>query len=839
MEPPRRTASYASSRLSGGQVAGNLEQFGRSESSLHAERAAATLRSPTSTDEVATEARATAPARETTTHDGEPARSAPGFDFGLSQSPEPIRITSQSSSTPSTTGPAPSSSKSDDSPPTRHAQLSHGVVPALSNRPSMGALRTQLQQGMPRPSLRRPAHSSTPNLQALQSPNSPMTYQDLGSDYTRYYNPFSDSPRSSFHESRAGTPRGARTTGNTTPRLGKHPLNPFMTPNASTTKINILYDPEKNASVIDDRLTAPYDDKGMASWPLITDKEEDDDEMHMPHPDDDIKYKAKLSDHFTKDSIISTFGLAFMIIGLLFIFIALPVLSATGVIDYNSAYGVPLSWLPQLGKAEPWATVNSKTYPLLQNLRKGLIDPDTPKAAMKKTGSTGDEYELVFSDEFNDNNRTFYEGDDPYFFAGDFWYGATKDLEWYDPDAVTTWDGTLELRLDKFENHGLQFRSGMLNSWNQLCFKGGIFEVSVSLPGPGGVPGLWPGAWTMGNLGRPGYLSTTDGLWPYTYQACDIGITPNQSSSDGLSNLPGQRLPSCTCPGEDHPTPGTGRGAPEIDIIEVGATYPPINMPIATQSYQVAPFDVYWYPNYNFTAFPDYSLSWYNGYTGGPYQQAISATTNLNKDWYDGNQYQRYSFEYVPGEGEKSFINWKIGDQTMFMMDGRAIGPNGNVQARQISEEPMSLILNLGISNSWTWIDWEHLTFPTVMRIDYVRWYQKKGESMVTCDPPGFETTKYIKDHIKAYTNYNLTVSTVLMMLISSLISISNGTKQVILGLNTNSTPTNARNRGNLSSFSCFPCTFYEQACAFERFKIQSTMVISRTYHGVWVAKSR
>ncbi|KAJ4351057.1 beta-glucan synthesis-associated protein [Ascochyta clinopodiicola] len=541
-----------------------------------------------------------------------------------------------------------------------------------------------------------------------------------------------------------------------------YPINPFLTPNltptASTSKINILYDSEKNVSLIDDRLAASYEEKGMATWPLIGDEDEPDDEMHMPRPDDDIKYRVKFKDHFSRDNIVSTIGLFIMVVGLLFVFLGLPILSALGIIGYNSYYGTPLSQMSKYPQAEPWAIVNNKKYPLLQNIRTGLIDPDTPKYAMEKKGEFGDEYELVFSDEFNDNNRTFYEGDDPYFFAPDIWYGATKDLEWYDPDAVTTWEGTLELRLDQFDNHGLKFRSGMLNSWNHLCFKGGIFEVSVSLPGPAGVPGMWPGAWTMGNLGRPGYLSTTDGMWPYTYQACDVGITPNQSSSDGLSNLPGQRLSSCTCPGEDHPTPGTGRGAPEIDIIEVGATYPPHNMPIATQSFQVAPFDVYWYPNYNFTAFPDYSVSWYNGYTGGPYQQAISATTNLNKNWFDGQQYQRYSFEYVPGEGEDAFISWKVGDQTMFMMDGRAIGPNGNIQARQVSEEPMSLILNLGISDSWTWIDWEHMKFPAVMRVDYVRWYQKKGEEkLVTCDPPGFETTKYIKEHMNAYTNPNLT----------------------------------------------------------------------------------
>ena len=618
-----------------------------------------------------------------------------------------------------------------------------------------------------RPSHQPPVRTRQKSTQDLTSQNtrpigSPLTMQDLGSDYTRYFNPYFAGARSISSEKLIS--RSVPTSGTTSPMAKAHSVDPFLTPNltptASTTKIDILYDSEKNASLIDDRLAAPYEERGMALWPLIGDGDEPDDEMHMPRPDDDVRYKARLKDHFTKDSIVSTIGLFIMVLGLLFVFIGLPVLSALGIIDYNSVYGTPLGQMPKYPQPESWATVNNRKYPLLQNIRRGLIDPDTPKSAMEKKGEFGDEYELVFSDEFNDSNRTFYEGDDPYFFAPDIWYGATKDLEWYDPDAVTTWEGTLELRLDKFPNHGLDFRSGMLNSWNHLCFKGGIFEVSVSLPGPAGIPGMWPGAWTMGNLGRPGYLSTTDGMWPYTYQACDVGITPNQSSSDGLSNLPGQRLSSCTCPGEDHPTPGTGRGAPEIDIIEVGATYSPQNMPIATQSFQVAPFDVYWYPNYNYTAFPDYSVSWYNGYTGGPYQQAISATTNLNRNWFDGQQYQRYSFEYVPGEGKNAYISWKVGDQTMFMMDGRAIGANGNIQARQVSEEPMSLILNLGISNSWTWIDWEQLKFPAVMRVDYVRWYQKKGEEkLVTCDPPGFETTQYIKDHINAYTNPNFTVS--------------------------------------------------------------------------------
>ena len=43
-----------------------------------------------------------------------------------------------------------------------------------------------------------------------------------------------------------------------------------------------------------------------------------------------------------------------------------------------------------------------------------------------------------------------------------------------------------------------------------------------------------------------------------------------------LSFLPGQKLSSCTCPGQDHPGPNVrvGRGAPEIDILEARASEP-------------------------------------------------------------------------------------------------------------------------------------------------------------------------------------------------------------------------------------------------------------------------
>ena len=124
------------------------------------------------------------------------------------------------------------------------------------------------------------------------------------------------------------------------------------------------------------------------------------------------------------------------------------------------------------------------------------------------------------------------------------------------------------------------------------------------------MQGFWPGFWLMGNLGRPGYLGSTDGMWPYAYEACDVGIMPYQKDTDGspvaasrvkangaksyqhknLSTLPGMRFPSCTCSGQDHPGPNrkTARSAPELDIFEIQVQGDESH---ASQSYQVAPYD--------------------------------------------------------------------------------------------------------------------------------------------------------------------------------------------------------------------------------------------------------
>ncbi|CZT43647.1 uncharacterized protein RSE6_03714 [Rhynchosporium secalis] len=84
--------------------------------------------------------------------------------------------------------------------------------------------------------------------------------------------------------------------------------------------------------------------------------------------------------------------------------------------------------------------------------------------------------------------------------------------------------------------------------------------------------------------------------------------------------------------------------------------------------------------------FPNHDLD----FRSGPFQQGISTITTLNNSWYDGLAYQKYAYKYIPGT-TNSKIAWFVGDDPSFIMDGRAVGPNGNIKVRQVAEEPMSI----------------------------------------------------------------------------------------------------------------------------------------------------
>ncbi|KAI0036076.1 beta-glucan synthesis-associated [Vararia minispora EC-137] len=421
-----------------------------------------------------------------------------------------------------------------------------------------------------------------------------------------------------------------------------------------------------------------------------------------------------------------------------------------------------------------------------------LVDAATPASAKSITGTDGNAYDLVFSDEFETPGRSFYPGDDPYWEAVDLWYGATKDLEWYDPSMITTRGGALIVTMNNTGSHGLTYTSGMLQSWNKFCFTTGYLEMGIVFPGPNWeTRGYWPGAWTMGNLGRPGYGGTTDGMWPYTYDSCDVGTFPNQTWANGtgpaaalhsdfsrstynfdLSWLPGQRTSACTCSGEDHPGPSNnvGRGAPEIDILEQehNKTTGSIGG-VISQSMQIAPFTHdYLYGNatqdqsivYNST------ISRWNTYRGSAVQQALSQLTTTPEDGFQGfgANPHKYGFEYWsdPKDTSAGYVTWVVDGTPTGRVGASAIGPDplptgSGVGQRLISVEPMSIIINLGISQSWQTIDTTTMIFPAELRVEYVRLYQRKGQTNLGCDPSSFPTMDYITRHADVYSNPNLT----------------------------------------------------------------------------------
>ncbi|KAJ7262167.1 glycoside hydrolase family 16 protein [Mycena haematopus] len=422
---------------------------------------------------------------------------------------------------------------------------------------------------------------------------------------------------------------------------------------------------------------------------------------------------------------------------------------------------------------------------------RGLIDAETPVDAYTKPSWVGDkEMQLVFSDEFNTDGRTFYPGDDPYWEAVNLHYWATNNMEWYDPEAITTVNGSLVTTLSRKETHGLQFEGGMISSWQKFCFTGGR-PTSVTLPGSNNILGLWPAAsnlfvWTLGNLGRAGYGASLEGMWPYTYDDCDVGTAPNQTlhgnpqtatvngdSGHGgaLSWLPGQRLSRCTCPGESHPGPihyedGTfvGRSAPEIDVFEIQQKG---LIPQVSQSAQWAPLmrlapahGYVWNNDSDNLIITDLSISQLNSFRGSVTQQASSVVTDTDPSSYEqnGGRFSVYGFEYKPGYSD-GYITWISSDQASWTIKAAGVGANPTVgiSARLVPQEPMYIIANLGMSTNFGPVDLSHLPFPCHLTIDYIRVYQEKGAINIGCDPLNFPTAEYIQIYIEAYTNPNLT----------------------------------------------------------------------------------
>jgi hypothetical protein len=61
------------------------------------------------------------------------------------------------------------------------------------------------------------------------------------------------------------------------------------------------------------------------------------------------------------------------------------------------------------------------------------------------------------------------------------------------------------------------------------------------------------------------------------------------------------------------------------------------------------------------------------------------------------------------------------------------------------------IIFNLGMSPNFGKIDFDHLTFPTKMLVDYIRVYQPSNQINIGCDPSAFPTAAYINQSVTLF----------------------------------------------------------------------------------------
>lgn len=201
---------------------------------------------------------------------------------------------------------------------------------------------------------------------------------------------------------------------------------------------------------------------------LVMDGPDDDDYLHDPRDEERSgKRSHTVSGHvaylFSPRGLGNLGCMAILVFGLVTLFAGYPIISSQ--VDNHAT-----TWL---GSYNIGGVNGSGQVPDVIG-HFGLIDPDTPLEAHTHTSfETGETWELVFSDEFNTDGRSFYDGDDPYWTAEDIHYAVTNNLEWYDPRAITTEGGALKITLSQERNHGLNYTGGMMSTWNKFCFTGG------------------------------------------------------------------------------------------------------------------------------------------------------------------------------------------------------------------------------------------------------------------------------------------------------------------------------------------------------------------------------
>ena len=114
-----------------------------------------------------------------------------------------------------------------------------------------------------------------------------------------------------------------------------------------------------------------------------------------------------------------------------------------------------------------------------------------------------------------------------------------------------------------------------------------------------------------------------------------------------------------------------------------------------SQSFQVAPFNYQYQFNANSPATAIYNSSntAVNTYKGGPFQQAVSAVSNIDSNYYNGSAYTTYGYEYWsnPSRREEGYITWYSEGQQTWKVTPDTVGADSTarISERLIPEEPM------------------------------------------------------------------------------------------------------------------------------------------------------
>jgi hypothetical protein len=303
----------------GNEESASHNQAGRSSSSLEAERNSADLQSLSANSKsiirISTESlqqSSSANASTTATH-----------------APASNRRTSYVPAIPSPLNPAsPTSSAASISSQDEIVAAEGGNVSPIESSNSSDGRRSQRQVGRksssslsPPQVILRQKSASILRPPTPERPQTPKRLHDLGRDYSRY--PSSQDVRS---ESRPPALK-SRISVTTASLLRTTTTNPFNDSQADLEKFGYP----------DDSIAAfhPYHG-GEKGFILYADEIEADDTMHMPRADDDIVYKPKLSDYFSRKQIFSTIGVTLLILGLACVFVVLPVLTFSIGLGGNS-----------------------------------------------------------------------------------------------------------------------------------------------------------------------------------------------------------------------------------------------------------------------------------------------------------------------------------------------------------------------------------------------------------------------------------------------------------------------------------------------------------------------